>query len=170
MVGDKDKEVSLLVKALYGMNLRDALRKMALSDVTSLLSISSKYDFQDVRSDVVQYLESLFPKSLEKYKASKIHEQALEPNQLFGLLVVALRCEVLLIVPALCYICAKIPLPRTVSLLRELPTNQMEQFLLGRDWLCGVSQIILKRSIRATKTGGGALKICGYSGCLGAFY
>ncbi|KLO05408.1 hypothetical protein SCHPADRAFT_946941 [Schizopora paradoxa] len=164
MVGDSDKEISLLLKALYGMNLRDALREMALSEVTSLLSISSKYDFQDVRSDVVHHLQSLLPSTLEKYQASRIHEGVLVPRQLFDLLLAAVRCDVPLIIPALSYLCARIPLPRTVSLLHELPNECMERFLLGRDWLCGVSQIILKRSLRVTKT-----RRCGSSRCLEGF-
>ncbi|KLO05409.1 hypothetical protein SCHPADRAFT_839455, partial [Schizopora paradoxa] len=68
MVGDSDEEVRLLLKALYGMNLQAALHKLTLSEVASLLSISSKYDFQDVRTDVIQHLEFLFPNTQEKYK------------------------------------------------------------------------------------------------------
>ncbi|KLO05407.1 hypothetical protein SCHPADRAFT_1002922 [Schizopora paradoxa] len=163
MVGDNDKEVLLLLKALYGMNLRDALREMPLPQVTSLLSISSKYDFQDVRSDVVQHLESLFPSTLEKYLASRIHEQALVSRQLFDLFAVAVRCEALLILPSLCYLCARIPLEETVLLLRDLPIGYMERYLLCRDQLCGISQLIIKRSLRATGTR------CGHSGCVDGF-
>ncbi|KLO07206.1 hypothetical protein SCHPADRAFT_945455 [Schizopora paradoxa] len=166
MVGDSDEGVRLLLKALYGMN---HVRGQTLSEVSLLLSISSKYDFQDVRTDVIQYLESLFPNTQEKYKASKIHSVVLNPDQLFDLLVVAHRFQALSILPVLYYLCARLPLGKTCRFLQNLPVNCMENFLFGRDWLCGVSQTLFKRSLQASRTGGKNQTICRSPACLEKF-
>ncbi|KLO07211.1 hypothetical protein SCHPADRAFT_945460 [Schizopora paradoxa] len=168
MAGDSDEEVCVLLKALYGMNLKDVLRTMALSKATALLSISSKYDFNEIRRDVIAHLASLFPSTFEKYKASDYHTQTPCAESLFNLIVVAHRCEVQIILPVLYYLCATFPLVTTVHMLPTLPTDFMKNFLLGRDWLCGVSQRIVQYSSPAVRIMD-RFRVCRVARCVDKF-
>ncbi|KLO07209.1 hypothetical protein SCHPADRAFT_1001823 [Schizopora paradoxa] len=155
MVGDSDGEVYMLLKALYGVNLQvPALHVLTLSEVTSLLSISSKYDCKVMRADVIQRLESIFPNNLEKMWAAKLLWESFLPSHAFELLAVAHRCEALLILPTLFYLCARFPLEKSIGAVQALPQDVQKNFLLGRDWLLECSHRLRGRFLQSTKIGG----------------
>ncbi|KLO07208.1 hypothetical protein SCHPADRAFT_658044 [Schizopora paradoxa] len=169
MVGDSDEEVRLLLKSLYGVNLQVALRGLSLTEVASLLSISSKYDCQDIRTDVMQRLEHLFPSKLEIFQGVRILRESLPPSQVFELLVVAHRCEALSILPVLYFLCARLPLETIIGVMDLLPKDCMSRLLLGREWLLNSSHAIRQRSLQSSRVGGQNSKICRSSKCLEKF-
>ncbi|KLO07207.1 hypothetical protein SCHPADRAFT_909695 [Schizopora paradoxa] len=174
MAGDSDEEVVMLLKALYGMSLREELHGLTLSEIASLLSISSKYEFQDIRAIVTQYLESLFPATLKEYKASKIHERGRTPNDLimlFDLIVVAHRCEALIILPVLYYLCAQLHMQFIVGRLDTFPTRLTKTLLLCRSEICEYyGHRIIEDALQVMLTGTwDFLRICGSSHCLEEF-
>ncbi|KLO07214.1 hypothetical protein SCHPADRAFT_881953 [Schizopora paradoxa] len=169
MVGDKDDEVSVLLKSLYDRNFRDTLKGFKMPELSSLLSISTKYDFDDIRADVMQHLISIFPNKFKKLGASKMLWKPMYASQLFDLLVVAHRCEAHLILPILYYLCAIFPIDTIIEEIHILPKECTKRVLRGRDWLCALSQEIIKRSLQASKIGGKQSPICRSSYCLEKF-
>ncbi|KLO05410.1 hypothetical protein SCHPADRAFT_862430 [Schizopora paradoxa] len=170
MVGDSDEGVLILLRALYGMSLRDTLGELTLMEIASLLSISSKYDFQDIRAIVKQYLESLFPDTLKKYKDSKIHKREYPSDHLFELIALARRCEVPMILPTLYYLCARLPMEKLVVHLDNLPKDVSKALLLGRTWMSeNPAFYLIGHSLQYRKVGGEHSAICKSSRCLEEF-
>ncbi|KLO07210.1 hypothetical protein SCHPADRAFT_945459 [Schizopora paradoxa] len=169
MKGDSDEEVTVLLEALYVRNFRNSLLELKLPALSALLSISSKYDFHDIREDVLEFLTSLFPSKLEDYETSRIHKQAPPNDQLFQLLAVAHRCDATLILPVLYYLCARSPLETSFEFFPTLPMECMKGVLIGREWLRDISYRISKLALQSKMTGGENLKICSSSPCLEAF-
>ncbi|KLO07220.1 hypothetical protein SCHPADRAFT_836987, partial [Schizopora paradoxa] len=71
MVGDTDDEVQFLLKALYHRNFQNTLHDLEIPVISSLLSISTKYDFHDIREEVLHFLESIFPSTLKDFEESR---------------------------------------------------------------------------------------------------
>ncbi len=87
MAGDSDEEVFILLKALYNRKcvLGVFFQKLSLTRKCLLPAFgihsmepsfrsfppSAKYDFREIRADVMQFLESIFPNTYEKYRAAK---------------------------------------------------------------------------------------------------
>jgi len=170
MAGDSDEDVFALLKSLYNRSFRDTLEGSGLSVLSSLLSISTKYDFRETRADVVQYLELLFPNSLEKYQTSirKLHILSPTCFQLFTLAVTAFRCEILSILPTLFYYCTSFSLNVILKYIHILPEDCSDIFLLGRDWIVKVSYSVAMRALQSDNIGGDR-RICNKSRCLEQF-
>jgi len=168
MAGDSDEEVYILLKALYNRNFRDTFDGTELPILSSLLSISTKYDFREIRTDVTQFLESIFPSTYEKYKVSKQRALSFNCPQLITLLVVARRCEVLSILPLLFYRCATFPLPTILESIHLLPEDCMSVLLLGRDWLLQGAYYLMMQTLQFDRVGG-IRGICDEPLCLDAF-
>lgn len=154
------------------LSFRDTFRDLGIPSISSLLSISTKYEFNDIRAEVIQYLTSLFPKSLKAFEDSETKRGTLDPNHLFDLLVVAHECNAISILPVLYFLCARLPLEKTVEALQSLPQDIAKNLLLGRDWLCDVSQLYIKLSFQTLQTGGKQQlerKTCGAPFCLEEF-
>ena len=120
-------------------SFRESLHQLGgISAFSSLLMISSKYDFHDLRSDLVQHLEQLFPDNWKVFAASRIHGRIPQPILLFELLVAAHRCEVLSILPSLYYLCARIPLELSIETIQTLPKDiakSIKSTTLKSHWL-----------------------------------
>ncbi|KLO07219.1 hypothetical protein SCHPADRAFT_945468 [Schizopora paradoxa] len=169
MVGDSDGDVCVLLKALYGVNLHVALRDSSIPEVTSLLSMSSKYDCQAIRADVMQRLEFLFPNKLEKYEEAKLFWGQFSPGQVFELLLVAHRCEALLILPILYYLCARFPPETIIDHIDALPKDYTKALLVGRDELREMSNRITQRSLLSSQIEGEFERGCGRIACTERF-
>ncbi|KLO07217.1 hypothetical protein SCHPADRAFT_945466 [Schizopora paradoxa] len=153
MVGDKDDEVCVLLEALYDRNFGDTLHELEIPALTSLLSISTKYDFQDIQADVMQFLLTRFPNKLEDFVKTRNLWNSYDIDEVFALLVVAHRSDALKILPALYYLCARFPLETILDYLPTLPPDCMRSLLLGRDWLYEVAHRITQRSILSMQVG-----------------
>lgn len=143
----------LLTTFFNAFSFGDTLCELDIPDLTSLLSISTKYDFQDIQADVMQFLLTLFPNKLEDFAKTRKNWRSYDPDEVFELLVVAHRCHALKIMPALYYLCARFPLETTLEYLHTLPQECVRSLLLGRDWLYEVSHRITQRSIQTMQVG-----------------
>ncbi len=112
-------------------SFRESLEGTEFTSITSLLVISTKYDFQEIRADVVRFLESIFPDTYEKYKISKLHTLPTTCSQFFSLLSAASRLDVPTILPALHYRCANFPINDIALSLHLLPTDCVKGLLRG---------------------------------------
>ncbi|KLO07212.1 hypothetical protein SCHPADRAFT_945461 [Schizopora paradoxa] len=166
MVGDKDEEISILLEALYDRHFHDTVRGLKLSKLSSLLSVSAKYDFLEIRADVVSYLESMFPTKFEDLEEAKKSYRPHLVKDICELVAVALRCDALLILPFLYYLLSRAPFYQAIKYLYALPQDRFTIFLLGRDWLREVSHDFIKVSLQSNRTGEQDAKICRYPECL----
>ncbi|KLO07216.1 hypothetical protein SCHPADRAFT_1001830 [Schizopora paradoxa] len=160
MAGDKDDEVSVLLEALYDRNFRDTLRGYQIAALSSLLSISTKYDFDGIRADVLRTLKSFFPNEFKNLGISKRLWSNLFSKGLFELLVVAHRCEAQSILPTVYYLCATFPINSILERLHILPEECMKNILRGRDVLCCMSQGLSVRTMQAMRGDGLFSKTC----------
>ena len=137
--------------------------------------MSTKYNFHAIRTHVLRCLNSLFPDTLEKFKSSRIHGIDLKhsPKPLFELLAAAHKFELMSIQPVLYYLCARFALETTVHLLPTLPVDCMKNLLVGRDWLCALSQHIVEQSLPSSRFGGSytpiSVRVCGVARCMETF-
>ncbi|KLO07218.1 hypothetical protein SCHPADRAFT_945467 [Schizopora paradoxa] len=169
MVGDKDEEVSILLKALYERNFRDTLRGCKTTELCSLLLISTKYDFLEVQGDVVQFLESLFPSKFEDFVPSSVDWGSMNASDLFELLAVAHRCETLSFLPLIYYFCAALLVKEAPEGLRIVPNECMISLMQGRDWLCWLSQYFIRLSLPSPMADGQYVCAWRPSSCLEHF-
>ncbi|KLO07215.1 hypothetical protein SCHPADRAFT_909700 [Schizopora paradoxa] len=152
MVGDKDEEVSVLLRALFERNFRDSLKDLETPELCSLLAISTKYDFVDIRAEVMGFLETAFPNKQENLSASDEIWDGIPDAHLFELIVVAHKCEALSILPFLYYLCASYSsIEVIIGVLHKLPNECMKRLLRCRDWLCGLSQSLVKLTLQPSK-------------------
>ncbi|KLO07213.1 hypothetical protein SCHPADRAFT_1001827 [Schizopora paradoxa] len=165
MVGDKDEEVSALLEALYDRHFQDTVCGLELPTLSSLLSISTKYDFNEIRADVMKRLVTLFPNELEQVEEAKILWKRHLVKYVCELVVVAHRCEALLILPAMYYRLSGCPLEVAFRYLQDLPEDRLTSFLLGREWLRDISHDLKRISLRPKQTA----KICRHPECLERF-
>ncbi|KLO07222.1 hypothetical protein SCHPADRAFT_945471 [Schizopora paradoxa] len=175
MAGDSDEEIKVLLLTLYNSKFKQALQDTRAHALSSVLSISSKYNFHVIRTHVLRCLDSLFPTSLEGFLSSRIHELELKnsPKLLFELLAAAHKFEIISIQPVLYYLCARFPLEAIIHLIPTLPIDCMKNLLLGRDWLCALSQHIVEQSLPSYRSGGSPLpisvRVCGVASCMETF-
>ncbi len=133
---------------MYCISFVELLQRAELTSVTSLLAISTKYDFQEIRADIVRFLESLFPDTYEKYKISKLHTIPTTCPQFFSLLSAAVHFDVPTILPVLYYRCANFPVNDITRSLHLLPTGCIKGILHGRDWMTKTSYYLLMKALQ----------------------
>ncbi|KLO07743.1 hypothetical protein SCHPADRAFT_1001449 [Schizopora paradoxa] len=70
LVGDKGEDVSHLLRTIYERRYFDPNNdKTPIEVITALLTLSTKYDFKDIRKDLVVQLSRLYPTTLKEYDA-----------------------------------------------------------------------------------------------------
>lgn len=148
------------------ISFRETLRDYKLPALSSLLSISTKYDFDGIRADVLESLGSIFPNELEKVGEANALWDPLLTNELCELLVTAHRCEAQSILPVLYYLCATSPIEELLEELHILPEKIMKSILRGRDKLCTLSQYLLVQTFNALREDGPYSETCGNAQCL----
>ena len=119
--GESDELHALLslLTMFRKLSFQDTLGGMELPTITSLLSISTKYDFSEIRADVMKHLVTVFPNELKNRKAARLlRKPTYVIKHLCELVVVALRCDALLILPFVSYILSKLPLQRVIGHLQ----------------------------------------------------
>ncbi len=122
------------------LRFMSSIMGMSLSSVSSLLIISTKYDFREIQSDTVACLKYFFPVSYDTYQLSISFEKATCP-QLFTLLSYASRSDHKDFLPALYLSCAFVSSDDFVAHLHLLPVECAKKLLSGRE-------LILKNSYR----------------------
>ncbi len=103
--------------------------------LTSLVVMSVKYDFHDIRSEIVKHLMHHFPSKLADFEREKENDLFSEPitNQHFLLLSHARSLNAPILLPLIFYCCAIRPLPAIFELSSLLTKFDYEAIIYGRE-------------------------------------
>lgn len=83
------------------------IAKLSLSEISSILRLSTKYSFPSLREETISHLKILFPFTLETYQSQRRRE--LLPPDFNGITGVNLgrQCDIPSIVPVAYYVCSR---------------------------------------------------------------
>ncbi|KLO07734.1 hypothetical protein SCHPADRAFT_859799 [Schizopora paradoxa] len=111
MVGDSDEDISNILMALYDVKFYSAHKPTTLPILLSLIRMSTKYNFSDIRDEVTRHLQRCYPSDLSSMERRNFddlfvdHENEAEDYD-FQLLAVAQQCNMKTILPMLYFDCA----------------------------------------------------------------
>lgn len=95
-----------LIRYSYSHYARD-ITKLSLSELSSLLRLSTKYIFPSLREEIIAHLNILFPKTLDDFRSPA--RKKLLPPDFNGITGVNLgrECDVPSILPSALYLCSR---------------------------------------------------------------
>lgn len=107
----------------------------SLSILTSLIVMSAKYDFDDIRSEIVKHLKRYFTDNIADFDKEKETNLFLNPPSYYPieLLSVARSLDTPIILPSLFYLCAIQPLPTILTSSNILTWDDYEILINGRE-------------------------------------
>ncbi|KLO16677.1 hypothetical protein SCHPADRAFT_994957 [Schizopora paradoxa] len=140
LAGDRGEDVVHLLRAVYEPRYHDRFSDATpLHTVVALLLLSTKYDFMDIRSDVISQISRHYPMEFSDFTSTNK-----EDSPLFGkvrwechipLLVAAFRANADVLLPTLYFVCSGIPLERIFDSSSALPPDCLRILMLGREKL-----------------------------------
>ncbi|KLO16679.1 hypothetical protein SCHPADRAFT_847866 [Schizopora paradoxa] len=142
LAGDKGEDVVHLLRRVYDSRYHNReSRNTPLKTVLALLLLSSKYEFKDIRNDVIYQISKLYPLEFGENVALEEAERGdpqfgLERKEShFVLLHAALTSNAEIILPTLFYKCSMIPMPSILKSCRDSGIHQssVERLLVGRE-------------------------------------
>ncbi|KLO07728.1 hypothetical protein SCHPADRAFT_836207 [Schizopora paradoxa] len=159
MVGDSDEDVYHLLKALYDIKFYSAYQPTSLPIILSLLRMSTKYNYSDIRNTLARHIERAYPSDLESME-SRCFEDLYEgyDNVIydfeFQLLFAALQCNLKTILPTLYFECATSRLAIILRVAEEhyLEKQQIDLLLCGHERMIeyaheyGIKQFVPQQS------------------------
>ncbi|KAH8119631.1 hypothetical protein DFH11DRAFT_1783342, partial [Phellopilus nigrolimitatus] len=111
LVGDRDDEVAILLRAMYERNFYRKNQPTAFWTICALLRLSTKYAVDNIRKEVIDHLAMVYPSTLAECDA--VHEGKMASvlfrpfrQHDFALLSLARACSADILLPALFYECA----------------------------------------------------------------
>lgn len=135
MAGDEDEDVYNLLMTLYDRKHYRMNETTTLPILTSLIAMSAKYDFCDIRSEIVQHLMHHFPDNFVDFEKEKEKTLFNEPpaNYPFRLLSVVRKLDAPILLPSMFYCCATQPLRSIFESQKMLTQLDFETVLSGRE-------------------------------------
>lgn len=108
-----------------------------LAILTSLIVMSTKYNCQDIRSEIVKHLAKHFPDNLPDFEKGNTTDLFSEPpeDHDFRLLAVAGKLNAPVLLPMLCYFCAINPLHFIFAQSKVLSEGDTQRIIQGRERL-----------------------------------
>jgi len=161
LAGDKGEDVVHLLRTVYehGYYISSS-DDHPIEKITALLLLGTKYDFKDIRMDVMNHLLRHYPPSLSEFVAvnddSAWSFQNVRCCHHFELLKVALAAEADSLLPGLYYACSDYPIHSIFNNLgKDLDALSLRTLLEGRELLAkaarSVQWIYITESERCVK-------------------
>ncbi|KAI0789671.1 hypothetical protein C8Q75DRAFT_891765 [Abortiporus biennis] len=170
-IPESAEEVSVMLSALYdGIKFYhwQARKSLPFKDVSSMLTVGSKYKIKELRDGAVQRLEKYFPSNLREFTSLSLEDrlpgfceddeekvvleelelliQYADKFQVISTISLARKCELPQILPQLFYLCAQLPYePLIESFTRRSLSNEDFAMILN-----GYSTL-LRNNMDATK-------------------
>ncbi|KLO07744.1 hypothetical protein SCHPADRAFT_932249 [Schizopora paradoxa] len=141
MVGDKGEDVAHLLRAVFDPNYyhRDD-DDTPLEVVVALLLLSTKYDFNGVRKNVIRHLSRHYPMTLREYEAADRDEDVplfgkSREDCDFSLLAAAVTAEADVLLPCLFFVCSNYSIDTTLDRMQSVPREALHILIRGRESL-----------------------------------
>jgi len=140
LVGDEGKDVEHLLRTIYEHHYyhRDD-DNTPLEVVIALLLLSTKYDFQDIRNDVIIQISKHYPMSLRDYDSIGDFTSLLfgveQWDCHFPLLMAAFTADVDVLLPTLYMACSDYSIEGIFNQAELMPTECLRTLLKGREIL-----------------------------------
>jgi len=108
MEGDSDEDVIDLLSALYRRSFFRMYGTTPVTTIASLLRMSSKYDFVDLRNETIRSLQRVLPDRLGDYRRRRNFKDHLPFNDVdyYTFLAIASKYDARILLPTLYYLCA----------------------------------------------------------------
>ncbi|KLO08386.1 hypothetical protein SCHPADRAFT_610385 [Schizopora paradoxa] len=140
LTGDKGEEVAHLLRAVFEPNYyRRDDNSTPLEVIVSLLLLSTKYDFNVVRKDIVLQISRQYPMDLHEYEAlDNDFESLFGRNRLgchFPLLSAALTAEVHVLLPCLYFACSDFSIEEIFLRTNSMSREDLRTLMVGRELL-----------------------------------
>ncbi|KLO16670.1 hypothetical protein SCHPADRAFT_869451 [Schizopora paradoxa] len=144
LAGDKGEDIAHLLRAVYEPRYYDRTsNKTPLATIIALLQLSTKYDFKDIRGDVVFQISKHYPMDFSDYLTTKDSD---EESSLFGkqrwechipLLAAAFTAQADVLLPTLYFVASGHSMEDILdpSNMDTLPPDCSRTLLLGREKL-----------------------------------
>ncbi|KLO08384.1 hypothetical protein SCHPADRAFT_610352 [Schizopora paradoxa] len=138
LAGDKGEDVVHLLRAVFE---RDYYHRdddnTSLEVIVALVVLSTKYDFNAVRKDVILHISRQYPMCLHEYEALDDDEAPLfgktRANCHFPLLVAAVTADADVLLPCLFFACSDYAIDYTFHKAQSLPRKALQTLIQGRD-------------------------------------
>ncbi|KLO08405.1 hypothetical protein SCHPADRAFT_944497 [Schizopora paradoxa] len=148
LAGDEGKEVAHLLRAVYEWQYyRSNNDDTPLETIIALLVLSSKYDFKQIRRDVILHISRKYPMTLPEYDA--IDDSDFEMfgedwyNCHFPLLKALFKADVDALLPILYYACCGFLLGRIFEQADILGTECLHTLIRGRGELTNETSALI---------------------------
>ncbi|KLO16701.1 hypothetical protein SCHPADRAFT_937727 [Schizopora paradoxa] len=142
LVGDKGEDVVHLLRAVFEIRYYDYHSdETTLESVIALLLLSTKYDFKDIRTNVILQISRQYPTALKDFDLVDDDKTLLfgelREDCRFALLGAAYRANAHVLLPTLYFACSKTSIQHIIeeSTRRGVPAECLYALLEGRERL-----------------------------------
>ncbi|KLO16673.1 hypothetical protein SCHPADRAFT_994956 [Schizopora paradoxa] len=142
LVGYSGEDVAHLLRAVYEPRYYDSRRNQTpLPVVIALLTLSTKYDFKTIRSDIILTISRYYSIDFPVHMSVATGDQSFP---LFGverwdchfpLLAAAFKCNADVLLPSLYSVCSGFQLEHVLDMSKTLPPECSRALILGRERL-----------------------------------
>ncbi len=126
-----------------------------LEMVTALLLLSTKYDFTNIRKDVIKHLSRHYPTTLAEYEALDDHANIFGRTRAachFELLGASVTAQADILLPALYYACSSFSIGNIFE-VQSLDATTLKTLLIGKGFLEHKLRLLLVAVFRDTISG-----------------
>ncbi|KLO16685.1 hypothetical protein SCHPADRAFT_937713 [Schizopora paradoxa] len=140
LVGDKGEDIAHLLRAVFEPRYHDRHSDgTPLETVVALLVLSTKYDFKNIRNDVIFQISRHYPMTFRDYLSKDIGHLPLfgrtREDCHFYLLNAAFRADIDVLLPTLYLACSDASIKSLLGTYAIMPSECVNRLLMGRESL-----------------------------------